>query len=213
MTTLLLIRHGRTEFNSRRELAGWTPGVGLDSTGRQQAARLAARLVEVPLAAVITSPLQRCRETVQALADAGMNASEPVVDDRVGECRYGNWTGRKLLELQTEPEWQTLQQYPSATVFPGGEALADVQARATAAIRDWRQRVHDSHGADAVWLVCSHEDVIKTIVADILGLHLDLFQRIAVSNASATVVRFTAERPYLLRLADTGSSLLELPSR
>ncbi len=208
MTILLLARHGRTEFNSRSELAGWIPGVGLDPTGLVQAAQLAARLVKVPLAAVVTSPLQRCRETVEALADAGVDAPEPVLDDRLGECRFGDWTGQSLAQLQTEPQWQTVQHYPSAAVFPGGEGLADVQSRATAAIRDWRQRVHNSHGADAVWLVCSHEDVIKVIVADILGLHLDMFQRIVVSNASITMVRFTAERPYLLRLGDTGSPLL-----
>ncbi len=210
MTTLLLVRHGRTEFNTRKELAGWTPGVNLDAAGRQQAAELAARLVKLPLAAVITSPLDRCRQTVQALADAGVDAPEPAADERLGECRYGSWTGRSLLELQTEPQWQTVQHYPSAAVFPEGEGLAEVQVRAMAAIREWQHRVHEKYGADAVWLVCSHEDVIKTIVVDILGLHLDLFQRITVSNAAASVVRFTPERPYLLRLNDTGSPLLEL---
>ncbi|MGH3803339.1 MAG: MSMEG_4193 family putative phosphomutase [Pseudonocardiaceae bacterium] len=210
MTTLLLVRHGRTQYNAGHALAGWTPGVGLDETGREQAAGLARRLRGSSLAAVVTSPLQRCLETVAALRDHGVAAPAPTIDDRFGECRYGDWTGRELKELRAEPAWHTVQHYPSAAVFPDGEGLADVQSRATTAIRDWRTRVRAEHGEDAIWLVCSHEDVIKTVVADVIGLHLDLFQRITVSNAAVTAVRFTLERPYLLRLNDSGTEALEL---
>ncbi len=209
MTTLLLVRHGRTRLNAEGTLAGWTPGIGLDEAGRTQAAELAARLAKTQLAAVVTSPLQRCVETVAALALSGVAAPEPVADDRLGECHYGDWTGLSLIELQAQPQWQTVQHYPSTAIFPGGEALADMQARATAAIRHWQRRVEIEHGSDAAWLVCSHEDVIKAILADVLGLHLDMFQRITVRNAAATVVRFTAERPYVLRLNDSGAQLLE----
>jgi probable phosphomutase (TIGR03848 family) len=212
VTTLLLLRHGRTQYNAGQALAGWTPGVGLDDTGRSQAVAFARRLGETPLAAVVTSPLQRCTETVTALQEEKVSAPDPVTDDRFGECRYGEWTGRNLAELRSDPAWQTVQYYPSAAVFPKGEGLADVQQRATAAVREWRSWIQREHGDDAVWLVCSHEDVIKTIVADVLGLHLDLFQRITVANASVTVVRFTADRPYLLRLNDTGSPSLGLGS-
>ena len=212
MTTLLLLRHGRTQYNAGQALAGWTPGVGLDETGRRQATDFARRLRGSSLAAVVISPLQRCRETVATLREQSVDAPEPVVDDRFGECRYGEWTGRQLSELRMEPEWRTVQQYPSAAVFPQGDGLADVHARATAAVRDWRARIQAEHGQDAVWLVCSHSDVIKAIIADTIGLHLDLFQRIAVDNASLTMIRFTPERPYLLRLNDSGVHPLELGS-
>src|SRR5689334_25369229 len=64
--TVLLVRHGRTTANASGTLAGWTPGIGLDDVGRAQAQTLAGRLAAVPLAAVVTSPLQRCREIGRA---------------------------------------------------------------------------------------------------------------------------------------------------
>ena len=203
MTTLLLVRHGRTDFNRKHALAGWTPGVGLDETGQSQAEVLAERLAGAPLAAVVTSPLDRCRQTVTPLAKLP-GVPVPVVEERIGECRYGEWTGRAIAELALEPEWKTVQHYPSRAAFPGGERLAEVRDRAVAAIAEWDSRIASEHGDNAVWLACSHEDVIKTIVADTLGMHLDLFQRITVSHAAVTAIRFTGDRPYLLRLNDTG---------
>jgi broad specificity phosphatase PhoE len=93
--------------------------------------------------------------------------------------------------------------------FPGegGEAMADMQARAVTAIREWDARVSATHGADAVWLACSHGDVIKSIVADALGMHLDLFQRITADPGSITTIRYTPLRPFLLRGNDTGGDL------
>ena len=114
-------------------------------------------------------------------------------DDRLGEARYGDWTGRTIKELAKEPLWKVVQQHPSAAVFPGpeGEGLAQTQARAVAAVRAWNATL----GPDAVWLACSHGDVIKAILADALGLHLDQFQRIVVDPASISVVTYTDTRP------------------
>jgi probable phosphomutase (TIGR03848 family) len=130
MTTLLLLRHGRTTANASGVLAGWTPGVSLDDTGRAQADAVAARLGPVALAAVVSSPLERCQETATALL-AGRDGLRVSTDERIGECRYGDWTGRPLKELAKDPLWKVVQQHPSAVVFPGaeGEALADTQAR------------------------------------------------------------------------------------
>jgi probable phosphomutase (TIGR03848 family) len=205
MPTVILVRHGRSTANAEGVLAGWSPGVALDDTGRAQATALAARLSPLPLAAVVSSPLQRCQETVKPLLDTRPELALHT-DERVGECHYGDWTGRKLSELAEEPLWATVQRHPAAAVFPGeeGESLRAMQARAVDAVRDWNRRVEEAHGPDAVYLVCSHGDIIKSLAADALGMHLDLFQRISTEPCSVTAIRYTPHRPFLLRLGDTG---------
>jgi probable phosphomutase (TIGR03848 family) len=205
MPTVLLVRHGRSTANSSGILAGWSPGVALDDRGREQAASMAGRLAVLPVSAVVSSPLQRCQETVAPLLEVCPDA-EPHTDDRIGECHYGDWSGRKLSELADEPLWRTVQQYPSQAAFPGpeGESLRAMQIRAVDCVREWNARIEEQHGADAVFVMCSHGDVIKSVVADALGLHLDLFQRIAVDPCSVTAIRYTSARPFLVRLGDTG---------
>ncbi|WP_167154564.1 histidine phosphatase family protein [Streptomyces sp. MBT27] len=210
MATLILVRHGRSTANTAGVLAGWTPGVALDERGNAQAAALPARLAGVPLAAVVTSPLQRCRETVQPLLDA--RPGLPLhPEDLIGECHYGDWSGRKLAELSTEPLMEVVQQHPSNAAFPGGESMRAMQARAVEAVRDWNERIETEHGPDAVYAMCSHGDIIKSVVADALGMHLDLFQRISVEPCSLTVIRYTRLRPYLVRLGDTGDLASLMP--
>jgi len=212
VATVILLRHGRTTANAGATLAGHQP-VELDDAGADQARAAGQRLAAggVPLAAVVTSPLVRCRQTV----DLAVPGTAAVPDERLVECGYGDWTGQALKALAKQPLWAVVQAHPSAATFPGGESMAAMSARAVAAVRDWDARVTAGHGPDAVWLACSHGDVIKTIVADALGLHLDLFQRIAVDPASLTVIRYTPLRPFLLRLNDTGGDLsgLRPPAR
>jgi probable phosphomutase (TIGR03848 family) len=212
VTTVILLRHGRTTANTGGVLAGWTPGVRLDEAGEAQVAAVGKRLAPVPLAAVVSSPLERCAQTSAAVV-AGRDV-EVQSDDRFGEARYGDWTGRTIKELTKEPLWKVVQQHPSAAVFPGpeGEGLAQTQARAVAAVRAWNATL----GPDAVWLACSHGDVIKAILADALGLHLDQFQRIVVDPASLSVVTYTDTRPFVVRVNDTGgdvSALIPPPRR
>jgi probable phosphomutase (TIGR03848 family) len=207
MATVLLVRHGRTSTNAGGTLAGHQP-IELDDVGRGQVAALAARLAaaQLPLAAVVSSPLPRCRQTVSlALPDV----DEVALEEDLIECRYGDWTGQSLKKLAKDPMWMVVQAHPSAARFPGveGESMAQMSARSVAAVRRWDARITAGHGPDAVWLACSHGDVIKAIVADALGMHLDLFQRIVIDPASVTVIRFTPLRPFLLRLNDTGGDL------
>ena len=231
MTTVLLVRHGLTATTGQL-LTGWTPGVGLDERGRAQAKALGERLAAVPLDAIITSPLDRCRQTIDeivaarggparnhgaldhgALDHGALNHGagqppEPVVEDRVGECKYGDWTGQPLNELVKDPLWPVVQAHPSAVRFPGdgGETMLDMQHRAVSAVREWNERL----GKAATYLICSHGDVIKAIVADSLGLHLDQCQRIVADPCSLTVIRYTPLRPFLLRLNDTGGGTDDL---
>ncbi|MEV5981603.1 histidine phosphatase family protein [Streptomyces sp. NPDC052114] len=203
MPTLILVRHGRSTANTAGLLAGWTPGVALDERGAAQAAALPERLAPLPISEVVTSPLQRCRETVAPLLAArpGLQAH---TEDRIGECDYGDWSGRKLAELADEPLMEVVQRHPSAAAFPGGESMRAMQTRAAEAVREWNERIEREHGEDAVYLMCSHGDIIKSLVAEAIGLHLDLFQRISVEPCSVTVIRYTRLRPFLVRLGDTG---------
>ena len=210
MATMVLARHGRTTANTSGVLAGRSKGVHLDERGVEQAVAAGARLAGLPLAVVVTSPLERCRETARAIAKA--QAAKPTVSSERGlvECDYGSWTGQELKTLAKEAMWRTVQVHPSAAVFPDGEAMADMSARAVAAARRWDARVETEHGPDAVWVAVSHGDVIKAILADALGIHLDGFQRINVDPASLSVVRYTSVRPFVMSMNTTAGDLAHL---
>jgi probable phosphoglycerate mutase len=209
VTTVLLVRHGLTATTGH-VLTGWTPGIPLDDRGQAQAAALAARLAPLPLDAIVSSPLERCQQTAAAIA-ATRDGQQVMTEDRVGECRYGDWTGQPLKKLMREQLWRVVQAHPSAVTFPGpdGESMPDMQHRAVAAVRDWNARL----GKDATYLICSHGDVIKAIVADSLGLHLDQCQRIQADPCSLTVIRYTPLRPFLIRMNDRGGGVEDLMPR
>ncbi len=203
--TVILLRHGRSTSNTAHTLAGRSEGVDLDDKGREQAQSVIARIGELPVKAIVRSPLLRCERTVAPLSDAlGL---EPVVDPRLSEVDYGAWTGRKIGDLVKEPLWTVVQQHPSAAVFPDGEGLAQVQARAVAAVRDHDRTLAEQHEGDVLWIACTHGDVIKSIIADALGTHLDSFQRITADPASMSVIRYTAVRPFVLHVNHTGAAL------
>lgn len=198
MPTVILVRHGRTTANASGVLAGRLPGIGLDERGIEQAAAAGRRLAAVPLAAAVSSPLQRCRETADAIT--GQQAAGVQVEPAEGlsECDYGEWQGRSITELVKEPLWSVVQGQPSAAVFPGGESLRAMQDRAVETVRRHDRLLEIEHGAGAVWLAVSHGDVIKSVLADALGTHLDQFQRIHVDPGSMSIVRYAPERPYVL---------------
>ena len=100
-----------------------------------------------------------------------------------------------------------MQQQPSAVRFPGGESMTEMAARAVGAIRAWDAKLAAEHGADAVWAAVSHGDVIKAILADALGMHLDSFQRIMVDPASVSIIRYTGTRPYVVTMNSTTTDL------
>ena len=207
--TVILLRHGRSSSNTAGILAGRSEGVDLDDKGRDQATGLIDRIGDLPIRALVSSPLLRCRRTVEPLAEA--LCLEPLFDDRLAEVDYGDWTGRKLGELVSEPLWKVVQAHPSAAVFPGGEGLAQVQARAVTAVREHDRRLAaehgGEHGGDALWVACTHGDVIKALVADAYGMHLDGFQRVTADPASVSVIRYTELRPFVLHVNHTGARL------
>ncbi|GAC56082.1 hypothetical protein GOHSU_02_02310 [Gordonia hirsuta DSM 44140 = NBRC 16056] len=214
--TVILVRHGRSTANTSGVLAGRTPGVGLDEIGAAQAAALTGRLGGVlgDLNAVVRSPLQRCAETVaplvRSLAERPGEGAPEIIDDQLAEVDYGDWSNRPLTELVGEPLWKVVQQQPSAAVFPGGEGLLDVSRRATATVRAL-DKIYGGPDGTGLWLACSHGDVLKAILADALGMHLDAFQRIVVDPASISVVHYASARPYVHTVNNPGD--LSLPPR
>lgn len=205
MPTVLLLRHGLTALTGPI-LVGRTPGVGLDDRGRAQAATAAARIAVLPVTTIVTSPLDRCLQTAEAALAAQREAGRDpawVVDDRVVECDYGEWTGQAIKDLVKTPTWKLVQTQPSAVRFPGGETAVAMSGRAVDAVRS----IVAGLGDDDIAVVCSHGDLIKAILADALGLHLDQFQRIVADPCSVSVVRYTATRPYVLRTNDVSGDL------
>jgi probable phosphomutase (TIGR03848 family) len=198
MPTVILVRHGRSTANATGVLAGRLPGVHLDDTGVAQAAAVGDRLGGVRLAAAVVSPLERCKETCREITRRQAAPLRATTEKQLSECDYGDWQGRPLRELAKEKLWKTVQSQPSAATFPGGESMRAMQDRAVAAIRRHDARIAAEHGDDAVWIAVSHGDVIKSILADALGTHLDLFQRIHVDPASVSIVRYSESRPFVL---------------
>ena len=210
MATLILARHGRTTANVSGVLAGRSKGVHLDEQGLEQARAAAGRLAGLPLAAVVTSPLERCRETAREIVRRQDPAPKVSTERGLLECDYGDWTGRELKALAKEPMWKTVQAHPSAAAFPGGESMTAMSSRAVGAVRRWDAALEAEHGPDAVWVVVSHGDVIKAILADALGIHLDAFQRIVVDPASLSVVRYTPLRPFVITMNTSAGDLTHL---
>lgn len=214
MPVCLLVRHGRTTSNASGTLAGWTEGIGLDDTGREQVRALAGRLSGLPVVRLVSSPLQRCQETARLLQEA-LGGVPVTTDDAIGECWYGGWTGRSLAELAKEPLWRTVQDQPSAARFPESESypsesIAEMAVRAVTAVRRHDADVAAESGPNGLWLAVSHGDVLKAVVSDAAGAHLDEFQRIMIDPASLSVVRYTERRPFVIRVNDFGTDLKAL---
>jgi probable phosphomutase (TIGR03848 family) len=190
VTTFYIVRHGVTSHTATK-LTGWMPGVSLSADGRAEAERAAATLANVPLDAVYSSPIERTLETAEIIA--ARHKLKVEVAQGLGEVRYGRWTNRTYKSLTRTKLWQRVQRWPSGARFPEGESLTEVQTRAIGALEDLRIR----HPRGRICCV-SHSDVIKLVVAHYLGVHIDLFQRIAIGPASITVVAVGDDGPMVL---------------
>ncbi|MCD6640317.1 MAG: MSMEG_4193 family putative phosphomutase [Nocardioides sp.] len=200
MATLILVRHGRSTANAAGVLAGRTAGVALDEVGQEQAVKVAARLAPSGWVETLTSPLERCVETASAVVGALRPGEVPTVEEDLTECGYGEWEGRFLKDLVKEDLWKDVQRRPSTVVFPGGESMEGMQRRAVDAVRRHDARITQRWGAECAWVAVSHGDVIKSVVADALGLDLDRFQRLHVDPASVTVIRYAEDTATLLAM-------------
>ena len=185
-------------------LPGRAPGLNLSDTGRTQAQRTAELISDGnTIDAVYTSPLERARQTAAPIATAtGCRAK---VDRGLIECDFGEWTGQQLSALMKKPAWTTVQRAPSSFRFPDGESFVEMQLRMVSTI----ERLRNAHPGGTIVCV-SHADPIKAAIAQSIGTHLDLFQRIVISPASVSVLAFLAGNPVVLSVNSTGRPLKEL---
>jgi probable phosphomutase (TIGR03848 family) len=197
MARIVLLRHAHSVANEKNLLAGRTAGISLSKTGEEQAQDLIARLGNIHFDEVAISPLQRCRETIDPWLDTTGAKSRIVLDDSISEVDYGNWSGKTLASLRRKAQWKVVQDFPSQMTFPEGESLLEMQGRALSGF----YRLNAVKGKGPRLLV-SHGDVIKSIVAHCLGMHLDQFQRLVIEPASLTIIDTDSGTSRLVRFND-----------
>src|SRR5699024_4876469 len=190
MATVILVRHGRTTANAAGVMAGRSSGIKLDETGHEQAAHTADRLAALPLVGVVSSPLERCEQTAQAVLKRQAQTGDMLTDADLTECDYGTWQGRTLTELATEALWSQVQSHPSAVTFPDGESMAGMQARAVSAIRRHDATYDAKHGTGVVRVAVTRGDLVKPDVAGDSEMYVALVQRLNVGPASASIVHY-----------------------
>ena len=212
---LVLIRHAHSEANAAGILSGRLPNVHLSEKGTEQAKRLADRLGYFAISELRISPMERCFETVQPWINQFLapksKGFEPVIDPELTEVDYGSWSGRKLSVLSKNKSWKTVQQTPSRMYFPAGEGIANMQSRAMKSVHEM---VSSKKKGAAV--IVSHGDVIKSIIASALGMHLDEFQRIIIDPASVSILEYSEMKPRVILLNDSRAvvtDLLTTPAR
>jgi len=187
MTIILLIRHGENDFTGKR-LIGRTPGISLNEKGRQQAIALTEWLADAPLKAIYSSPLERALETAQPLAS--LKELEVKVNPALIEVDYGKCQGKTFKQLHRLKLWRAIHENPAGAVFPGGEALVEVQQRV---VRELQTLASVFEPKDVI--ACfSHADVIRLAVAHFLCMPLGEFQRLSISTGSITVLHLNSDR-------------------
>ena len=206
---LVLIRHAHSESNAAGILSGRIPNVHLSAKGVKQSEQLSQRLGSFPVAQMRISPMERCFETVSPWINEFVLAAnprfEPTIDPMLNEVDYGNWSGKRLATLSRKKEWKTVQESASRMYFPGGEGIAAMQSRAMKSVHEVAS-LSDSKVA----IFVSHGDVIKSIVASALGMHLDEFQRIIIDPASVSVIEYNSVKPRILLVNDTRAVVTDL---
>ena len=206
---LVLIRHAHSEANAAGILSGRIPNVHLSEKGLEQSEHLAVRLGNFLVANLRISPMERCFETISPWINSIVLPNnpnfEPIIDQELTEVDYGTWSGKKLAVLSKNKLWKIVQESPSRMYFPNGEGIAQMQSRAMTSVHE---AVSSKAKGSAV--IVSHGDVIKSIVASALGMHLDEFQRIVIDPASVSILDFSTTKPRVLLLNDSKSVVTDL---
>lgn len=206
MTTVILIRHAHSIANEKGVLAGRSQGITLSKSGTRQAVELKKRLGNLKFGQIRISPLERCFATIEPwLIATDVSEDAVIVDQGFTEVDYGDWTGKKLMALSLKKEWRIVQKTPSQMIFPNGEGLLEVQARAKKSLMESTKKA-----GNGLVLVVSHGDVIKSLIATALDLDLDKFQKIVIDPASISVLDYSKGNFRLLHLNDSTSNFEHL---
>lgn len=209
MSRLVFLRHAHSIANEKGILSGRLPGVTLSNTGRVQALELVERLGTSSFDEIRVSPMERCSETIAPWLNSqySKGIARYRLDDDLNEVDYGLWSGRKLSRLAKEPMWKLVQEQPSKVLFPEGERLKGAQQRAKRSI----MQAHSKKKSGNYFFV-SHGDIIKSLIASLVGLPLDSFQNLIINPASLTVIDFDGNQGRLLAYSDTQSCIAPLLS-
>ena len=209
MASIILVRHSRSTANTAGVLAGQAPGIALDEVGFTQAQGLVSRIGEIEIKRIISSPLQRCLETITPWHTAhGKSIIE--IDRNFIESDYGSWTGQELSELSKEPLWKEVQKKPSKVTFPAGESFKAMFDRVSKGL----DQIIDSLNDDDNVIIVSHGDIIKLAIAKILDLPIDNFQKLVIDPASISIVKVEKQeesrRTALISMNESGTPLSKL---
>ena len=206
---VVLIRHAHSEANLAGVLSGRRPNVHLSKEGVEQSKDLAHRLGDFVPHQIRISPMERCLETISPWllqsSKSKFKRPKPIVDHGLTEVDYGDWSGKKLAVLSRHKLWSVVQNTPSQMYFPKGEGILEMQARALESIHKNIDRK-----AKTPLVIVSHGDVIKSIVAASLGMHIDEFQRIIIDPSSISVIDFSETKPRVLLLNDNRAVVTDL---
>jgi broad specificity phosphatase PhoE len=200
MTTFLLIRHGLTDAVDHR-LAGIAPGTHLNEIGRAQVARLVQHLHDVPLTAVVSSPLERTQETADAIGRDHRLPVETVA--AFLEYDVGAWTGLPFPALDTNVQWHRFNTARSMTRPEGGELMIDVQQRSVTALLALHARYDKG-----IVAVVAHGDVIRSMLLYVLGMPIDFYHRLDILPARISIVEIASELPRVLQMNGDTASIL-----
>ena len=198
MSRIFLLRHAHSTANAKGILAGRMENVALSKTGLTQRESLEKRLNGANFDQVISSPMQRCLETI-----ANFHA-DPFIAEEFQEVHYGDWTGRKTSSLMRNAKWREIHKHPASVRFPNGETLPEVQTRALLGLD-----LHINNRAKNI-LISTHADVVKVLVLHALGTHLNNVDKFAIDNASISILEKDGNDLRVLRVNDNSSAIKEL---
>jgi probable phosphoglycerate mutase len=184
MTTFYIVRHASNDCLPHT-LAGRMPGVHLNDTGRREAEELAERLGGVAINRIFSSPMERARETAAPLAKRLRVETE--IAEALNEVDFGDWTGKRLSELDSLERWRRWNCFRSTTPIPNGETTLAVQSRMVSAMTDWSQRFPNETIA-----LFSHGDPIRAALLFFLGMPPDFIHRLEVRPAGASILELDA---------------------
>lgn len=180
MTRFLLVRHAHTEFTGI-SLSGRAAGISLSIAGRREARELSRWLSGITLGAVFTSPLQRTRET--AVEIAGRHGLRVQCRPAFIELEYGDWTGRAIAELRSDPRFQRFNSARGIVNPPNGESALELQRRV---VKELNLLAAEHEGQTIV--VVTHAEAIRLAIAHYTTVPLDCSPNLRVDTASVSSI-------------------------